>query len=414
MSDQRTAPDPDVTATGHVVDTLRQPGFGALWTSNLVHFSAWYAQLLILQWLVTSLTESRTLLGVVGFAQGASMFLLSPAAGVAADRWPRRNLLLGARLALAAIVGAITVGLAFDAVSVWHLVVASAGFGVLASLMQPASQTLVFDVVPHALAERAISLNAAASGVAQTAGPLAAGVLLSAYGFVGAEARITAALVAGALVLLAIRRPPAATTQKRGRWSDDLREGLRFAISHPPVRWVLLACSMSLFNGGLAAMRPVFARHVLQVGADGYGLLAGAAGAGGIATAIVLALRPRLRSPGLWVVGTMWAFAAIIVLYAFAFSFSYLLVLELLSGVVGQLWMVATFTGIQMGVPERMRGRMMSLVFMLVMMAPVGNLMVGALADAIGDQPAMAVFGAIPFVVLGALWSFARDDLRAL
>lgn len=414
MSDEQSDPLGDAADPGGVVATLRQPGFGALWTSNLVFFSAWYAQPLILQWLVTSLTESRTLLGVVGFAQGACMFLLSPAAGVAADRWPRRGLLLGARLGLAGIVGVIAIDLAADTVTVGHLVVAAACFGLLASLMQPASQTLVFDVVPPSLAERAISLNAAASGVAQTAGPLAAGALLSTYGFLGAEVRIAAVLAAGALVLLAIRRPPSTAAPTHGRWIDDLREGLRFAVTHPPVRWVLLACSMSLFNGGLAAMRPVFARHVIEVGAGGYGLLAGAAGAGGIATAIVLALRPRLRHPGVWVVGTMWAFAAIIVLYAFAFSFRYLLVLELLSGVAGQLWMVSTFTGIQMGVPEHMRGRMMSLVFMLVMMSPVGNLMVGALADAIGDQPAMAVFGTIPFVVLGTLWTFTRDDLRAL
>ena len=74
-----TSPHPEATG---VRATLRTPGFGALWTSNLVHFSAWFAQLVVLQWLVTSLTDSRTLLGVVGFAQGATMFLLSPAAEI--------------------------------------------------------------------------------------------------------------------------------------------------------------------------------------------------------------------------------------------------------------------------------------------------------------------------------------------
>jgi MFS family permease len=399
---------------GGVVETLRSPGFGALWTSNLVFFSAWYAQLVIVQWLVTSLTDSRTLLGVVGFAQGATMFLLSPAAGVAADRWPRRELLLVVRLGLAGTVGAITGVLALGQIEVWHLIVAAAAFGTLASPMQPASQTLVFDVVPRSLAERAISLSAAASGIAQTAGPLAAGALLSAFGFLGAELRVTALLLAGALILLVIPRTHATGSTTRSRWTDDLREGLRFAASHPPVRWALVACSMSFFNGGLAAMRPIFARHVLEVGAGGYGALAGAAGAGGVLMAIVLALRPRIRTPGIWIVGTMWGFASIIVLYSFAFSFSYLLCLEFASGLCGQLWMVSTFTGIQMGVPERMRGRMMSLVFMLVMVAPVGNLAVGMLADAIGDQPAMAVFGAVPFVVLSALWIFTRRDLRAL
>ena len=76
--------------------------------------------------------------------------------------------------------------------------------------------------------------------------------------------------------------------------------------------------------------------------------------------------------------------------------------------------MVATFTGMQMGAPEQMRGRIMSLVFMLVMLAPVGGLVVGALADAVGDQLALAIFGAVPFTVLAAVWAIARRELRAL
>ncbi len=414
MSDAPHEPEPAAPAAGSALDTLRSPGFAALWSSNLIHSSAWFAQLLVLQWLVTSLTDSRTLLGVVGFAQGVAMFLVAPAAGVVADRWPGRELLIVTRLLLAAAVGVIAWLLWADLIEVWHLIIGAAVFGVLASLMQPASQTLVFDIVPRALSERAISLNAAVSGVAQTAGPLVAGALLARHGFLGSEIRIAAALTVGVAVLFAIPRPSERTERAPSHWLDDLREGLRFAVAHPPVRWVLLACSMSFFNGGISAMRPIFARHVLEVGADGYGMLAAAAGAGGIGTAIVLALRRPLRHPGLWIVGTMWAFATIVGLYAFAFSFSYLLVLELASGIVGQLWMVSTFTGIQMGVPEHMRGRIMSLVFMLVMASPVGNLAVGALADLIGDQRAMGVFGAIPFAVLGTLWALKREDLRRL
>ena len=413
MSDRKaTAIDDD--DGGGVLETARVPGYAALWTSNLIHFSAWYGQLLVLQWLVTSLTDSRTLLGVVGFAQGVCMFLVAPLAGVLTDRWPSRELLLATRLGLASLVLGIAVLLVFEMTAIWHLVLAAAGFGVLASLMQPASQTFVFDIVPRALAERAISLNAAATGVAQTAGPLGAGFLLAHYGFLGSEVRIALALVGGTLLLLAVRRPIRKTRTRGAGFIDDLRDGLRFAWSHPPVRWALIACSMAPFNGGLAAMRPVFARHVLEVGAEGYGALAAAAGVGGISAAIVLALRPRLRAPGLWIVGTMWAFSVVIVLYSFAFSFRYLIVLEFCSGVVGQIWMVATFTGIQLGVPEHMRGRIMSLVFMLVMLAPVGNLFVGSLADAIGDQLALGLFGTVPFFMLAAIWTFAHKELRAL
>jgi MFS family permease len=89
-------------------------------------------------------------------------------------------------------------------------------------------------------------------------------------------------------------------------------------------------------------------------------------------------------------------------------------VVEFAIGVFGQLWMVSTYAGVQMAVPPEMRGRVMGLVFMLVMFAPLGGLFVGMLADQIGDQLALGVFGGIPTLVLTAILAFGYRDLRKL
>ena len=120
------------------------------------------------------------------------------------------------------------------------------------------------------------------------------------------------------------------------------------------------------------------------------------------------------RRPGLIIAGSMLCFAALIVLYAFAFSYEYILAVEFGTGVCGQIWMVATFTGMQMAVPEEMRGRVMGLVFMVVMLAPMGALLVGMLADAVGDQLAMGIFGAMPTLLLVAILAFGWRTLREL
>jgi hypothetical protein len=98
-------------------------------------------------------------------------------------------------------------------------------------------------------------------------------------------------------------------------------------------------------------------------------------------------------------------------LYSFAFSFTYILVIEFMNGLSGQMWNVATFAGLQLAVPEAMRGRVISLVWMVVQLAPIGNLLVGALADAVGDQLALGIFGAIPVVVLSLLLLFGWSTL---
>ncbi|MCG8592413.1 MAG: MFS transporter [Proteobacteria bacterium] len=394
--------------------TLRSPHFATLWSSNLVHFSAWFAQLVVLQWLVTALTDSRTLLGLVGFVQGAALFLLSPVAGVAVDRWPKRRLLISGRLAVALLLAVLAVDMAAGTVTIAHILLAAVGIGALSALLQPATQTYVLDVVGGTRLQSAIALNAGAIGIAQTAGPLLGGVAIAALGLAGAAGAAAGALAAAALLLALIPIPGLPSRTSGGRWWADLREGWRYVASTPPVWMALAACSASMFNGGLAAMRPIFARHVLEVGSAGYGVLAGVAGLGGILTAVVLATLPPLRRPGLWIASSMLAFALCLVLYSFAFSYPYVLAVEFASGVMGQLWMVSTFTGLQMAVPETMRGRVMSLVFMVVTLAPVGNLFVGMLADRVGDQWALALFGAIPAAFLSLLLVFGWRQLRAL
>lgn len=408
-------PEAAETPWHYTLATFRLRHFPALWTSNLLHFTAWNAQSVILQWLITSLTDSRTILGLSLFVQGAVVLLTSPLAGVAVDRLPRRRILVTGRLALAALLFAIAYSVARDSISIWQLLVAVGVASVITALMNPATQTYVFDVVPADRAQSAVSLNAAGSVLGQTGGPLAGAALLTAFGFVGAYSSTGALLAIAAIGLLAVDVRGQHTLRDNAEpWWNDLREALRYVAHHRALRLVMLACAMSIFNGAMAAMRPVFARHVLEVGSAGYGALAGASGAGGLIAAVILAARPPLARPGLVIVSSMLAFSVSILLYAFAFGYAWCLALELLSGFAGQLWMVSTYSGVQMAVPENMRGRVMGLVFMLVTLAQLGALFIGLLADAIGDQLAMGIFGLIPAVALALLLAWGHRDLRTL
>jgi MFS family permease len=157
---------------------------------------------------------------------------------------------------------------------------------------------------------------------------------------------------------------------------------------------------MALFNGAISSMRPVYARFVLDVGEVGLGWMSASHGAGTVLMAVVLAMLPRFRFVGLWITGGMFGFALCILLYSFAFSYSYILFVEFLLGATGQIWNVTVMAGLQLAVPEQMRGRVISMVFMAAQLGFVGQPIVGALADRFGDQIALGIFGAIPSVVL--------------
>ena len=117
-------------------------------------------------------------------------------------------------------------------------------------------------------------------------------------------------------------------------------------------------------------------------------------------TALALSMLTRFRYVGIWITGGMFGFAVCILLYSFAFSYSYILFIEFLLGMTGQIWNVTVMAGLQLAVPEHMRGRVISMVFMAAQLGFIGQPIVGALADRFGDQIALAVFGAIPSVVL--------------
>jgi MFS family permease len=313
------------------------------------------------------------------------------------------------------VITSLALLVALDRIAIWHILVAALFMGLFVSLLQPATQTLVFDVVRLERAPNAVALNAAAQGIGQTLGPLAGGLLVGAVGFSAAYSSSAAGLVLAALLLLVVpflggsarKSPP------KG-WLRDLREGFSYVRAHPPVLLALVATSLAVFNGAVAAMRPIFARHVLHVDSVGYGGMAAVAGLGGLLAAVVMAGLPSARRPGLMMGWSMLGFSTLIFLYAFAFSYAYVLAIEFGLGVFGQVWNVYTFTGLQLAVPQEMRGRVVSLVFMLVMLAPVGALFVGMLADRVGDQLALGAFGLVPMLILCGILLFGSRQLRAL
>jgi len=413
----RVSVDRAVEEEGHpVVATFRLPYYARLWSSNLLQFICFQVLFLAMQWLVTSLSELRSAVGLMGFMQGGTIALASPMAGVVVDRAAKRNLIVAGRLAMAAIALAVALLVWSGQVAYWMLLTVSIVGGLVASVLGPATQTYVVDVVGRDRTHHAVSLNAMGSSFGTMGGGALAGVLVGTLGIVGTY--FSAAFGVFVAALLVITIPSLGRSlRSSGRPSPwtDLREGYAYVRERPPLLLVLLACSMALFNGAVNPMRPIFARHVLEVGAGGFGMLSAAHGVGTFIAALGVTLRPpHPRHVGLLITGTMLGFAVGLVLYSFGFSFEWALGVEVWLGFTGQLWNVVAVVGFQLAVPEEMRGRVLSMVFTLAQLGFVGILGVGALADQVGDQLALGIFGAIPTVLLSVLLLFGWKTLKRM
>ena len=110
----------------------------------------------------------------------------------------------------------------------------------------------------------------------------------------------------------------------------------------------------------------------------------------------------------------MFVYASGLVLYSFAFSFEYILAVELLLGFSGQAWNICAVVGFQMVVPAEMRGRVLSMVMTLAQLGFLGMAVVGILADLIGVQLAVGIFGAIPMTLLTIELVFGWKTLKKM
>ena len=363
-----------------------------------------WVQRVALYWLAYRLTDSAVVLGAVGFAGNIPAFVLSPVAGVLADRWDlRRSLIVAQVLALvqALVLAWLTVT---EAVAVWHILALSAVLGVINAFDMPARQAFVVQMVDRAEdLSNAIALNSFLVNGARLLGPVAAGVLVAVVGEGTCFVLNAVSYVPVIAALVAMRMAPRARRERSESLTRDLREGFAYAFGFAPIRALLVLLGLSSLMGmPYATLMPIFAKDILRGGPYTLGLLLASSGLGALIGATYLASRSsvvgleRITIAGTALFGlSLAAFACSSVLWLS-------LAMMLLSGLGMMLQMAATITLLQTLVDDDKRGRVMSLYTMAFLgMSPFGSLLAGYLAGWIGASWTLLLGGLC--CVLGAL-----------
>ncbi len=375
---------------------LRHRNFRLFWTAQLVSLTGTWMHAVAQGWLVLELTDSPFWLGAVGAAGTLPILLFSLLGGVAADRVPKRGLLLasqGTATALALLLGTLA---ALGAVSVWHVLGIAFCLGTVNALDMPSRQAFVVEMVGREDLLNAIALNSFTFNAARAVGPALAGAIVAAAGttscfFINAASFVP--VVAALALMRGLTAPP---PRPRASVATDLREGFAYLAGERRVQgFIALVGAGSLLGFPCITLLPAFARDVIHTDARGFGLLMGASGVGALFSALALASRGRSEVGGRAVVGAGLLFASTLALFAATRSLAAALPLIAISGGGMVAQAASANTVVQAAVPDALRGRVMS-IFTLVMMGgmPLGNVLVGALADRAGTPWGIAIFGA--------------------
>ena len=395
------------------LSAFRHRNYRLFFAGQLVSLTGTWMQSVAQAWLAYQLTHSAALLGIVGFASQVPTLLLSPVGGLVADRFPRRRVLLATQTAsmlLAFALAALT--LSGEITVAWILALAALS-GMANAFDIPTRQAFAVDMVGRDDLISAIAPNSSVFNAARVLGPAIAGILVARIGEGWCFLANGVSYIAVLGCLLAMRLPAhIQAAVKSSAWSS-VREGFVYVAQAKPVRALLLLLGLvSLTGMPYAVLMPVFAKEILGGGAHEMGLMMGCSGAGALLGAIVLASRKSVKGLGAFV--AFCAGGLGIALVAFSFSRTFWLSAALLVpvGFCMMSEMASSNTLIQSLIPDRMRGRVMSVYAMMFMgMAPIGALLAGTLATQIGAPATVAAGGCV--CLLGSL-VFARKlpDLR--
>jgi MFS family permease len=407
------------TDPAEAASLLRQRPFVLFWAARFLSSLGLQAQAVTIAWQVYTLARvgqhldvraAAFAVGMIGLAQFLPVVALTLPAGEMADRYDRRVIGVICLVVDAATTAALS-GLAIAGVhAIWPIYIAAILFGAARTFLNPANTALGPMLVPRPLLPRAIAWNSLAWQSASIVGPAMGGILCAispavsfgaAFGFYAASA----------VCLLLIRAETKPVPQTGSRWTL-VKEGLAYVWNN---KIVFGAISLDLFAvllGGATALLPVFARDVLHVGPQGFGILRGGPALGAASVAIFLAAKPIRRKAGLVMFTGVAVFGAATVVFALskvlALSVGALAVL----GGADMLSVYVRQTLVQLVTPDAMRGRVGAVSTLFVGASnELGEFESGVAARLLGPVGA-ALFGGIGALVVTGLWSQLFPALR--
>jgi MFS family permease len=406
---------PDPNRLAHAFRALKHRNFRLFVSGQLVSLSGTWMQQVALSWLVYRLTGSPFLLGAVQCA-ALSPVLLSPLAGVWADRVSRHKVVIATQV-LAMLQAFALAALVFsDSIHIGYVIVLAGFLGCVNAAEVPARQSFLVEMVDGKEdLPSAIALNSSIFNASRLIGPSIAGGLVAWIGEGWVFFWNGVSYIAVLLALCVMRLAPA---PRRADPTEPvlrtLATGLRYAFGFRPIRNVLLLLvGASLVGYPYVALLPVFARDILHGDARTLGYLLAAGGLGAVTALIALATRPNARGLGRIIAAAVVVVGVSLIGFSVIRSLAGALILSFVAGGAMMVHLAGSNTLLQTIVDDDKRGRVMSLFAMAHMgMVSVGALAVGTLASHLG-APTTVLIGGAGCLVLATLFVRGLPAMRA-
>ena len=372
---------------------LRHRNFRLWFFGQTLSVMGTWAQSVAQGWIVYQLTGSELALGTITFFGSVpTLFLMLPA-GVLADRFPKRTVVMITQTVMMLQAFALAALAATHVLRAWHVAVLAACLGVANSFDAPARQAMAAEMVEDRRdLMNAVALNSTIFNTARVVGPAVGGIVLAGFGAAWCFGLNGVSFLAVISALLAMRLPPFVPERAAESLAAQVKVGVSYIWHSSAIRtMVVLVGVCQLFGFFFSVLMPAYAADALHVGETGLGGLNAAIGIGALTGSLIVASSARSRRQGFLLTMGSFLFPLAILLFSVSGSLAFSMLCLGLGG-VGFVTQSATInTLIQSAVPDGLRGRVMAVyALMFFGTTPFAGLMAGSLGQAFGVRVAIA------------------------
>ena len=366
---------------------FKYPNYRLYYYGQSISLIGIWVQNIAMGWLLYRLTGSALLLGTVAFAQQIPSLFIMPFAGVLADRFNRRKVIIISQAAAMVVAFVLAFVVLLDVVTVPMIITLAAVNGTILAFDTPFRNSFVPDMITdRADLGNAIALNSSLYNLARFIGPPIGGILIALVGEGWCFFINGVSFIAVLVCLFAMKVDKQKARKVKGSILRELKEGISYALGEKPLRYLLTLVMLSSFFGlPFQALLPVFAADVLQGGSELLGVLTGALGFGALSGAFYLAARKQVHTIPVTTFRTALIFAIGLGIFALSPVRALSFIMMAATGFGMIVHFNSTNALIQTISDEDKRGRVVALYSLSFMgITPLGSLAAGWVSEYIG------------------------------
>ena len=403
------------------LEALRIPDFRSLIFGRFIFIMGLRMMSTLVGWWIYNLTNAPIAIGIVGLSEFIPAVSLALYSGHVIDISEKKKVMLTGvglyglsamlLLILSTSLGTSNLKPHYIALLIYLIIF---GTGIIRSFTGPIFNVMLAQIVPKNKLQNAITLNTGAFLFASIIGHALGGFLIALLGNTGTMIVVVLLVFIALFIVMRLKRIQPLNERGEKKTWDSVKEGLAFVFR---TKELLGAVSLDLFAvlfGGATALIPVYARDILKVGAQGFGLLNGASDMGSICVVILLTIFPPRRKQGRKLLIAVAGFGICIILFGLSKFFWLSFGLLLLSGVMDGISVVTRGTIMQLKTPDNMRGRVLSVNSMFINSSnELGQFESGIAARLLGVVPSVVFGGCMTLLVVVFTW-FKAPSLRKM